>query len=96
MNAVFRPGPPRILPDQAPGGLVLNVYDLGGELIVSRKLGLVGQDIEELLQQATLAAREDADLTVEFNPEGVILVAFDGDTGRRWTTDDWRPFTTSC
>ena len=70
-----RPGPAAIEPGLAPDGVVAQVYDLDGRLLLEQKLK-PGMDIEFLAQAGSAAAFDRTD-------GNVILVLFDGDTGAR-------------
>ncbi len=82
IEMLFRPGPSRLPPGQAPGGMIFRVYNEREVMLVDRVL-LPGDSCE--------SARDDAITTLEALPAGgeVYLVAYDGDTGRRWTPEDW-------
>lgn len=81
----FRPGPRRMPPGRAPGGVVFQVYSQRGHLLAERML-TPGVD-------ADAAATRDAQIVADLGPRAdVVWVAFDGDTGERWTTDEWRRF----
>lgn len=78
---IVRPGPARIEPNQAPGGLVIHVYAVdryAGRciLIVERRL----RNYADALEHAA------ADADAVFNAgEECVLVIYDGDTGIRGT-----------
>jgi len=75
-----RPGPSKVLPNLAPGGVVIRVYSLAGQLLTESRLG----------PDADLYA--DAERAVNELPpdiEGTVLVVYDGDTGFRWGPADW-------
>lgn len=86
----FRPGPRSIPPGRAPGGIVFHCYDLEGNLLLQRPLRSQaeaaayaepdGLTVAELLEQSTV------------DPADVIVVVYDGDTGKRWDRRDWRLF----
>jgi hypothetical protein len=77
---IFRPGPLRLAPAQAPGGVIFRVYDDTGIMLVDRKLRS-WMDCD--------AAKADAIKTLEAKPRKVCLVVYDGDTGERWGAEDW-------
>lgn len=75
---MIRPGPDRIEPRRVPGGVVAQVYDLDGVLLVQR----------ELDDRPTLEAEAEADaafVAALSSTQGLILVTYDGDTGERVT-----------
>lgn len=75
---MIRPGPDRLAPRVAPGGLVLHVYDADGRLLLARALGPDSN--------AADAAAEDADRAVAILNDHsplMIVVVYDGDTGER-------------
>jgi selenophosphate synthetase-related protein len=71
---MFQPGPLSIDPGACPGGVVIRVYDLDGRMLRS---SLVPAD-------GDIAAVADID-----DNDGLILVAYDGDDGHRFTAADW-------
>ena len=79
----FRPGPPRIAVGRCPGGLIVHVYGEDGRRILTQRLTSLGQ--------AEAQAIHDGDLTkAALRPgEACCVVAFDGDTGERWSPADW-------
>jgi hypothetical protein len=86
MDELIRPGPDRIDAHCAPHGLVICTYDLNGECLTEDEL-VPGSDIEA-------SAREAAEFLTAIltNEEAVVIVVYDGDTGERWSEDDWRRF----
>lgn len=74
----MRPGPDSIAPGGCPGGMVLHVYGTDGRLLLE----------SALTHTSDAAARQDANLVADL-ADDVCLVAFDGDTGRRWSSFDW-------
>jgi hypothetical protein len=88
---VRHPGPPRLPPDHAPGGLVFRCYATDGTLLLERKLinmADVARAPEDGLQVSAL-------LEMFPDPEGVVVVVYDGDSGRRWSQSDWLGFINS-
>lgn len=75
---LHRPGPPEIEPGGAPGGLVFRIYDLSDRLVATDRI--VPPDWQPT-EETVEAARAAGD---------VCLVVYDGDTGVRWTDDDFR------
>lgn len=74
---IVRPGPARIEPDQAPGGLVVHVYSVPScVLLLERRL----PDLAAVLAHA----HDDGELVFSATDE-CCLVAYDGDTGERMT-----------
>jgi hypothetical protein len=84
-DARLRPGPENIEPGQAPGGVVLRVYDFSGELLRERML-LVPADTLRLTHQAWDQIQA---LPRRSRRRGALVVVYDGDTGQRWTTEDF-------
>jgi hypothetical protein len=80
---MFRPGPDRITPGTASGGVVLRVYKRNGTMLVERPLRAVDQAAAEADAAKTLEAFTPGD------PVELCLVCYDGDTGARWKHDDW-------
>ena len=80
MKAVFRPGPSSIPPVQAPGGLVVHIYDRQGVRLCERKLR-PGDPIEELVQA-------DVAETIRQTTGPVAIVCYDGDNGARWPVEE--------
>jgi hypothetical protein len=78
---VIRPGPDTIDAGLSPGGLVLRVYDLAETVIVEQLLTPT-VDLDAL---ADLAADE-----VIRRAGPVVVAVYDGDTGQRWSADDYR------
>ena len=84
----YRPGPDRIAPGTNPGGLVCHTYALAdGGLILVSKMG-PGLDMAE--RQAVADAMHVVE-DPRAMAHGVVLVVYDGDTGKRWTTADTWP-----
>jgi hypothetical protein len=83
---ITRPGPARLPPAQAPGGVILRVYNRRGTMLVDRPLRP-----GEAWQGTCDLAKDDAIATLESGagPGDICLVAYDGDTGVRWTPEDW-------
>jgi hypothetical protein len=81
----IRPGPEQIDPGCAPGGLVICAYDLNGECLTE---DLLTPDVDpSVMGRATVQYVNSLP-----GSESVVLVVYDGDTGARWTPDDWRRF----
>lgn len=79
---MMRPGPITIPAGEAPGGVVFHVYDGAGTLLAVDQVG-PGDDVQAHAERA-------ADVTnLEHDVDVVVLVAYDGDTGARFTLDDW-------
>lgn len=74
-----RPGPEAVDPAGAPGGVVFHVYN-------ARTGDLVGVDPVVELDAEPSADLLEAVATLD-DGEPVVLVAYDGDTGRRFTPD---------
>lgn len=72
-----RPGPTHIDPGEAPGGLVFHLYNETGRLLAVDAVLPPGRRPS----QAVTVAADTA-------PGPVVLVAYDGDTGRRLTAED--------
>jgi hypothetical protein len=78
--AVIRPGPLSIEPGRCPGGVVLQVYAVPtGQLVVEQALR-PGDDVGDA---AELAA------ALVLPGWAACLVAYDGDTGDRFTALQW-------
>jgi len=75
----FRPGPPAIVPDSAPGGLVIHVYGEDGRLILERRLQ-TRADADDTAAADALAVSRNL-----LSTEACCIVTFDGDTGDRVT-----------
>jgi hypothetical protein len=69
---VIRPGPDTIETGLAPGGLVFHAYDLAGRLLNSD--AVIGP-VSQVMSVGPAAGP-------------VVLVVYDGDTGRRFTPDE--------
>lgn len=79
---MIRPGPTTIGPGAAPGGVVFHVYDAAGTLLAVDQVG-PGDDVQAHAERAA------DDTNLEHNVDVVVIVAYDGDTGARFTLDDW-------
>jgi hypothetical protein len=78
---VIRPGPQSITPGICPGGVVIHVYAVPSQvLLLSQRIG----PRDDVYAAAERAAAVDA--------AAVCLVAYDGDTGERYSADDWTAF----
>lgn len=77
MTDGYRPGPLSIDPARCPDGVVIQVYNRDGALLLETSVSL-HDDVQT-------RAEHDADLVVAMEPGDVCLVAFDGDTGERMT-----------
>jgi hypothetical protein len=80
---MIRPGPPSIAPGKAPGGVVFRVYKRNGTMLVERALSAVDEADAETDATKTLEAFTPGE------PMEMCLVCYDGDTGVRWTAEDW-------
>lgn len=81
---MIRPGPETIDAGQAPDGVVLRFYDVAdGNLIVEQRI-YVPSDLFSLADQA----RDQLDRRARPGP--IVLAVYDGDTGQRWSADDYR------
>lgn len=81
----YRPGPESIDPKKAPGGIVMHAYSVpDGTLLLERLMPahITDEDLDA-------SARDDAAWTSLTARDGVCLVAYDGDTGERWTPETW-------
>ena len=80
---MIRPGPSSLEPGLCPGGVVVRVYraTVPDELVIEQRLE-PGDDIEFAAQVAALLAAD--------GPLEAVLVAYDGDTGERYSPEDWR------
>ena len=74
-------GPPNVQPGLAPGGIVLQLY---------------GRDSGSLLSESSLtqdicaeAARTTQAVGQALPPGTLVIVVYDGDTGRRWSWDEY-------
>ena len=85
MTEFVMPGPASIAPGAYPGGVVIQVYAVpSGVLLQTSKAGV--------LASAAYIAGRDHDVAEMRKPSGTngfCLVAFDGDTGRRFSADEW-------
>ncbi len=70
----YHPGPKKIDKGEAPGGIVIHVYDMKGERLIRRAL----ESLED-----TDTAEDDAAFVAGMT-WGCVVVAYDGDTGRRF------------
>lgn len=80
---IVRPGPYMILPGLAPGGIVLRVYGKESGLLLSESRLTPGTDLD--------ADAEGAVNRVQRIAPGaeIVLVVYDGDTGKRWSPADY-------
>lgn len=78
-----RPGPESIPPGTAPGGVVVHVYTLDDVLVLTSYLA-PSADVMDV-------ARRDRDKVDLLTGAGVpvVLVAYDGDSGTRYTAEQW-------
>jgi len=78
-----RPGPASIKPGAAPGGVVIHVYGPGDVLLLTSYLA-PNADVMDV-------AGRDRDKVDQLTAAGVpvVLVAFDGDSGSRYTAEEW-------
>jgi hypothetical protein len=72
-----RLGPPSIPPGQAPGGVVLHVYDLAGTCVLVRPL------VESTTDTDVDADAQTARAWMADHPGALVVVVYDGDTGER-------------
>jgi len=79
---MIRPGPPSIDPGRSPGGVVFHAYDDSGRLLATDHVA-PGDDVQAHAERTADAAFDD------YGAELVVLVAYDGDTGARFTVNDW-------
>ena len=81
----FHPGPATIGPGCNPGGVVIHIYGApSAKLLTISHVGI--------LSSAAWQAGLDHDKAQARLPKsdvGFCLVAFDGDTGERFTAEDW-------
>jgi hypothetical protein len=78
---IYRPGPERLAPGLAPGGVIVHVYNLAGECLLESRM-IPGDLIEA-------QAEADADRVAELAAGDVVLVAYDGDDGARYSARFW-------
>jgi hypothetical protein len=83
---VIRPGPERIAPGTAPGGVVMHVYRLSGGLILERRIPALATCDAAVEDAATADALRAAQVTAAGEP--IIIVSYDGDDGMRYTVAD--------
>ncbi len=78
-GGLIRPGPERIDPDQAPGGIVVQLYGTNdSRLLLERALNNE--------KTAVLAEGDAVAVAIQLRPgEAICVVTFDGDTGERIT-----------
>ena len=81
---MIRPGPPNIGPGACPGGVVIHIY-AAREPPVLLTVSDIGPDDHP--EQAAAAAADVTALLADGS--AVCLVAYDGDTGERFTADEW-------
>lgn len=78
-----RPGPERIDLGACPGGIVMHVYGEDGRLILERRLA-------SLTTAEAEGAADLEEVMAALRPnEACCLVAFDGDSGKRWSAGHW-------
>jgi hypothetical protein len=80
---MIRPGPVAITPGAHPGGVVLHIYaaTVPPSLIMTRRY----RSTDNLAACAPL----DYQACEAMGYGALCLVAYDGDTGQRFTADDW-------
>ena len=78
---MIRPGPMGVAPGLCPGGVVVHVYSVPGEVLICEQRLHPGSDVE-------VAATVAAQLADGYGPR-TCLVAYDGDTGERMTAEAW-------
>lgn len=78
-----RPGPARIAPGAAPGGVVVHGYSVPGDRLIFTQAIPASWSEDE----ADLAARWNFEEAMADPADGVCLVGYDGDSGVRmaWT-----------
>jgi hypothetical protein len=77
-----RPGPPTIDPDRCPDGVVIHVYAVPTERLLLVRYALA---TDPLTTDQIEADAEDAEMALRADEHGFCLVAYDGDTGRRFS-----------
>lgn len=92
MTRFVRPGPHKLPPGRAPGGVVLRLYGTRYERLLTERIMPGGADDEAVEADATAAAEM---VNERLAPdEGVVIVVYDGDSGRRWRPEelgeDWQ------
>jgi hypothetical protein len=75
---VIRPGPQRIEPGQAPGGIVAHWYDRDGRLLLARAL-----PADSAGKPVDVMGAADMARAVDLADDDVCCVAYDGDDGSR-------------
>ena len=85
MTDLIQPGPQAIGPLSCPGGVVIHVYGVpsGTLLTVSH-----ADSLHMAAYNAGLDG-ERAEARLPATDHAFCLVGFDGDTGRRFTADEW-------
>jgi hypothetical protein len=80
---VIRPGPLTITPGACPGGVIIHIYaaTFPPSLLLTRAYG-PDDDIG-------IGALADAITADKLTSAPVCLVGYDGDTGRRFTAQEW-------
>ena len=82
---MIRPGPPTLDPGAAPGGVVIHVYGVpSGHLLTCSAVTNLAH-VEAIARADAARAESLADP----DDDGLCLVAYDGDTGARYTAEDW-------
>ena len=82
---MIHPGPIEIEPMQCPGGVVIHVYGVPSGVLLNTSAAAS-------TAEACFNAGIDHMVAERQRPEmdnGFCLVAYDGDTGRRFTADEW-------
>lgn len=74
---IIRPGPKSIERLACPGGIVIHVYNLAGELLLESRVSSY--------EDAEGKADNDGAFVAAIEPGDVCIVTFDGDTGERMT-----------
>lgn len=80
MIGTYRPGPDQLAPGLCPGGIIVHVYTLSGRRLIEQSLAP-----DANVETAAAIAAEQSALT----RGPVCLVAFDGDTGARFSAREW-------
>lgn len=87
---MIRPGPPALPAGVFPGGVVFHVYSVPSCVLLLTQNVAVTDDVEAA---ATHAAEQcgmtQTDEWPTWEGGGVCLVAFDGDTGKRYSAEEW-------
>lgn len=85
---IRHPGPQELAPGLCPGGVVVHVYEVPSERLLCHSFVKYTEDVERAAQVAGEVART----VISPLATGMCLVAWDGDTGHRFTRQDWQTF----